>query len=112
MPRSERETLEPKNWILRDYEDPDYEKKILDLQRQVAELHEFHIRIQDRTVLLRTLTIIFGGGLGFSLACVILYGFKLWGFSLDASTVNLLVGATLGEIAGLLGIVYAALFKK
>jgi len=112
MPKTGSETLKPKNWIQREYEDPDYEKKILDIQRQIEELRELHVKIQDRTVLLRTLTIIFGAGLGFSLACVILYGFKLGGFDLEVSTINILVAATLGEVAGLLGIVYGALFKK
>jgi hypothetical protein len=112
MPITESENLEPKNWILRDYEDLDYEVKILEIQRQISELQELHIQIQDRTRLLRTLTIIFGGGLIFSLTCVILYGFNIGGFKLEVSTINILVGATWGEVAGLLGIVYGALFKK
>jgi hypothetical protein len=111
MPKIGTENLDPGNWITRDAE-LDYEERMLEVQRQIAELQELHLQIRDRTALLWTLTIIFGGGLGFSLACIIAQAVRLGGFNLEVSTINILAGATLGEVAGLLGIVYGALFKK
>jgi hypothetical protein len=97
---------------LREYDDLDYDQKILELQRQILELQDLHAQMLNRSRLLWTLTLVFGGCLAFSLAIVLLHGFKVGGFSLDVTTLNILVTATLGEIAGLLGIGYGALFKK
>jgi hypothetical protein len=112
MLKTEVERLEPTNYILREYEDPEYDRKILELQRQIIELQELRKQIQNRSLLLWTLTIVFGGCLFFSLVIVILHGFKIAGFSLDITTMNILVAGTLGELAGLLGVGYGALFRK
>jgi hypothetical protein len=112
MPKTGTERLEPKNFILREYEDPEYDQKILDLQRQVIELQELSSQIKNRSLLLWTLTVVFGGCLFFSLVIVLLHGFKVAGFSLDVTTMNILVTGTLGELAGLLAVGYGALFRK
>ena len=54
----------------------------------------------------------FGGLLISTLAIILLQGFNLGGFDLQMDFLSWLGAATIGEVAGLLLIVYGALFKK
>jgi hypothetical protein len=47
-----------------------------------------------------------------TLAIFFLQGFRAWGFSLDASLLKWLGGATIGEIAGLLTLTLKAVFDR
>jgi hypothetical protein len=71
---------------------------------------EAKITQQERIV--RFLLRAYGGLLAATMVIYYLQGFKLWHFSLDAALLKLLVGATIGEIGGLLVLTFKAVFKK
>jgi hypothetical protein len=63
----------------------------------------------------RAITFLFtayGGLLASTVIIIFLQGFHLGGFNLDSGFLNWLGGATIGEVAGLAGLVYGALFRK
>jgi hypothetical protein len=53
----------------------------------------------------------YAGLLAATMLIFFLQGFRLWGFSLDPTLLRWLGGATVGEVAGLLGITFRALFR-
>ena len=55
---------------------------------------------------------VYGGLLACTVAIFFLQGFGVWGFRLDDTLLQWLGGATVGEIAGLLALVYGFLFKR
>lgn len=101
----ERVYKHPTNYILREYEDPGYEAMMVGLNERIAIL-------KSRQRVLKTFTWIFAGALFFTLLIIILQGFSVGGFSLDTTTINLLAGATVAEIGGLLGTAFAWLYAQ
>lgn len=97
--------LQEKNFIQREYEDPEYDKHIQDLNERIQIL-------ESQRRVLNTFIWIFAGALLFTLSIITLQGFSIGGFNLDTTTINLLAGATIAEIAGLLGTAFAWLYAK
>ena len=54
----------------------------------------------------------YGGLLIVTVLIIFLQGFKLWGFSLDATYLKWLGAATIGEIGGLLMLTFKAVFGR
>lgn len=114
--RSSRQTLATKTFILREIEadvrlkELEVEQKIVELESQKAELEQKlrMARGQERTLLV--LIAVFTGLILFTVSLILLDGFNLWGFKLDTTTLNLLAGATIAEVAGLLGIAFRWLY--
>jgi hypothetical protein len=115
--RSSRQTLATKTFILREIEadvrlkELEVEQKIVELESQKAELEQKlrMARGQERTLLV--LIAVFTGLILFTVSLILLDGFNLWGFKLDTTTLNLLAGATIAEVAGLLGIAFRWLYQ-
>jgi len=94
---SDREILQPKNWILQEYDDLDYQETKIKLEERIQIL-------ESRERVLKIFTILFAVALFLSFLAVFLKGFSIRGFSLETSTIDLLVKGIIAEVAVLLGI--------
>lgn len=112
--KKEKANLNPTNYLLPDEPYRPTWGSISDEQERIERIRfERYLRIaqlQTQGDILKLLGFFFGGAILFTLVIIILQGFKLWGFVLDTSTINLIGAATIGEVAGLLGIVVKTIF--
>ena len=95
---------ESKDWIRREYEDPDYDSKLADTEAKLRKL-------QNQERVLKIFTVAFIVLIVFTLAIIALQGFHVAGFVLSVSTINILAGSVILEILGLIAIAYRWLYK-
>ncbi len=69
-------------------------------------------KITQQGKALRFLLWVFPGLLIFTILVILFQGFNYYGFKLESSFLHWLGAATIGEIVGLGGVVYGALFRK
>lgn len=69
-------------------------------------------RINQQSKIIHFLLSAYGALLLFTMIIFYLQGFRVWGFNLEPTLLKWLGGATLGEIAGLLGLTFGAVFKR
>ena len=100
---ADKETLQIKNWITREYDDPEYEAQIQSLKERIQIL-------EDRRRVLYIFIGIFSAALFVTFLIIILQSFNIT--KLDTSTINILATATIGQIAGLLYIAYKWLYAQ
>ncbi|OGO63978.1 MAG: hypothetical protein A2Z45_10845 [Chloroflexi bacterium RBG_19FT_COMBO_55_16] len=116
--KESKETLIQKSWIVREFE-ADVRKKELEVEQQVIELEQQNAKLEEKLRnigrqerILIILTVFFTGLIVFTLGLILLDGFNIGGFSLDTTTLNLLAGTTVAEVAGLLAIALRGIFKS
>jgi len=83
---------------------------IKEFVRLTKELTRSDIKQKER--ILTFLHRAYGGLLTATVIIIILQGFHLWGFNLEAAFLNWLGLATVGEVGGLITLVYGAVFRK
>jgi uncharacterized membrane protein YqjE len=111
MNKEGKELLSPKPWFIREAE-LDLEQREIRLEKQKAELEEQLRNMQRQDRVLMILTLIFTALIVFSLVIILLNGFGIGGFQIDTTTLNLLAGSTIAEVAGLLAIALRGIFKR
>lgn len=113
-----KQELEPQTIIQREYEVGIREKEI-ELEEREAKLNREMAKLNDQLQNSRRkgiITVILTGGfmiaLIFSLAIIFIDAFHFWGVDIETSTVTLLATSTIGELSGLLVILYKEIIKN
>jgi hypothetical protein len=98
------------NWIIEGYRLPVQDR--INIEREKVSRMDRKRAIYSREKVLSKLMLIFTVLIAINLLIVFLSGFRLFGFSIDRTTLNLIVSTIIPEVAGLLAIVLRGLFGK
>jgi len=106
-----KEFLSLKSYIAREVETEVRQKEIY-IEDQEAEMIGRRHMTERQEKLFTILVYAFPVSVAFTLIVVLLDGLHIGGLDVDTSTVNLLIGATIAEIAGLLTIIITGSLKN
>jgi len=105
--KEDPEILRPKTWF--EFEQRDQEAKTrskeLEVETREAKIEQQNRLLQEqihesrrRRAIATTLLVVFIITIIFTAGIILLSGFRIGGFVIETSTINLLIGATIGEI--------------
>jgi len=105
--KEDPEILRPKTWFEFEQRDQEAEtrSKELEVETREAKIEQQNRLLQEqihesrrRRAIATTLLVVFIITIIFTAGIILLSGFRIGGFVIETSTINLLIGATIGEI--------------
>jgi hypothetical protein len=109
--REDSERIIPSNYILEEIQRQERAQEAEVAQKELA-VEEARKKIELQMRLINFLAIIFFAAFLVTTLVILCQGFGIWGFNLDQTTINILAGAVIGEIAGLLTILINNSFRQ
>ena len=108
--KEDKEFLSPESYIVREVEAGTRQKE-LEVEERESRLAGKIQMTRRQEKLFTILVVAFPMSVIFTLVVVLMDGYKLWCLDVETATINLLIGATIAEIAGLLTLILSSRLK-